>query len=103
MSLAIDVDRVKAVLLADGWHAVEHQSFTLDSYEYIWYSSAAEKAKGDFQTMHGGGRDGLCATGFSFATPPRAGHQGDEADVGDYIVGPLTAILAVRYGSDDEA
>jgi hypothetical protein len=24
MSLAIDVDRVKAVLLSDGWHAVEN-------------------------------------------------------------------------------
>jgi len=36
MSLAIDIDRVTAVLLADGWHQVEEESFVLDSYEYVY-------------------------------------------------------------------
>lgn len=35
MSLAIDVDKVTAVLLADSWHEVAAASFALDSYEYI--------------------------------------------------------------------
>jgi hypothetical protein len=40
MSLAINVDRVEAVLLADGWHEVSLNdesvsSFTLDAYDFI--------------------------------------------------------------------
>jgi hypothetical protein len=39
MSLAIDVDKVEAVLLADGWHEVifyeGKSSFTLDAYEFV--------------------------------------------------------------------
>lgn len=34
MSLHIDVNRIDAVLLADGWRAVHKKSFDLDSYEY---------------------------------------------------------------------
>jgi hypothetical protein len=30
-----DVERVDAVLLADGWHAIHAKSFDLDSYEYM--------------------------------------------------------------------
>ncbi len=79
MSLAIDVDEVTEVLLADGWHTVSDKSFELDAYEYTWSGEVA----------HGGGSSGVCATGFAFredwATPPRL------------MAGPLTAILAVRY------
>jgi len=39
MSLAIDVDRVSEVLLADGWHDVKfvegQSTFEIDAYEYI--------------------------------------------------------------------
>jgi hypothetical protein len=40
MSLAINVDRVEAVLLADGWHEVSLNeqnvsSFTLGAYDFI--------------------------------------------------------------------
>lgn len=39
MSLAVDVDRVAQVLLADGWHTVDFNegvsSFDLDAYEFI--------------------------------------------------------------------
>jgi hypothetical protein len=84
MSLAIDVDRVSAVLLADGWHEVAAGSFTLDSYEYVWWPSEQARARGDFDLLHGGGRSGVCATGFQLTS-------GD-----DLIAGPLTAILAVR-------
>lgn len=75
MSLAIDVDKVNAVLLADGWHKVADQSFDLDAYEYIHGSA----------TIHKGGQGGVTSTGFRFK------------DDGNYVMyGPLTAILAVR-------
>lgn len=83
MSLAIDVDRVTAVLLADGWHHVANQSFTLDSYEYLWYPTNTRRS--DFEILHGGGQSGVCATGFAF----------QDTD-GQTTAGPLTAILAVR-------
>ena len=42
MSLAIDIDKVQAVLLADGWHNVapladdeERSSFDIAAYEYV--------------------------------------------------------------------
>ncbi len=74
MSLAIDVDDVTSVLLADGWHKVPNKSFNLDSFEFLW--------AGDL--IYGGGGSGVCATGFSF-----------ESEDGT-ISGPLTAVLAVK-------
>jgi hypothetical protein len=35
MSLAIDVDNITHVLLADGWHEVHDASFGTDSYEFV--------------------------------------------------------------------
>jgi hypothetical protein len=87
VSLAIEVDHVEEVLLADGWHPVTKNSdgvstFSLDSYEFVW------EAGGDPNyLLHGGGRSGVCATGFSFR----------ETAHGARISGPLTAILAVRH------
>ena len=38
MSLAIDIDKVSDVLLADGWHHVEFakgkRSFVIDAYDF---------------------------------------------------------------------
>ena len=65
MSLMIDVDKVSHVLLADGWHEVHDSSFTLDAYEYVW-ANDVQKKHGDFDLMHGGGKSGVCATGFTF-------------------------------------
>ena len=87
MSLAIDVDKVKGVLLSDGWYEVKDRSFVLDSYEYLWWPEGADGAKiEEPDVVHGGGQSGVCATGFTF--------KGNE---GDWISGPLTAIEAVRY------
>jgi hypothetical protein len=36
MSLATDLDEVTEVLLTDGWHYVQEQSFMLYTYEYVW-------------------------------------------------------------------
>lgn len=85
MSLAIDVDTIVAVLLVDGWHEVAERSFTMDSYEFIWWSEHADTMRDDPMLMHGGGQGGVCATGFRFKVKAE-GH----------IAGPLTAILAVR-------
>ena len=47
MSLAIDVDKVGGVLLADGWHKVRWQdgrsTFDIDAYEYVreWKTKSA--------------------------------------------------------------
>lgn len=92
MSLAIDVDLVTDVLLADGWHKVASKSFNLDSYEYLWSGRTGmtvaqfeEHYKDDAMLIHPGGNSGVCATGFGF-----------ETDQGEWMYGPLTAVLAVK-------
>jgi hypothetical protein len=88
MSLAIDVDTVTAVLLADGWHDVADESFELDSYEFLWSGRRGvkvEEVEHDPILLHGGGHSGICAAGFSFKT----------AD-GKTMCGPLSSVLAVR-------
>jgi hypothetical protein len=82
MSLAINLDDVVAVLLADGWHHVADKSFAMDSYEYVH----GKDSRGDYAQVHGGGNDEtVSATGFVFKEPD-----------GSYLQGPLSAILAVR-------
>ena len=74
MSLAIDIDTVTDVLLADGWHKVKSASFDTDSYEFgekvvdMHYASGFE-----FRATHPGGHSGICASGFVFieALKPR--------------------------------
>ena len=86
MSLAIDVDRVAAVLLADGWHKVDFDekgvsSFALDAYEFI-----REHGQGKApDLLHGGGQSDVCAIGATWL----------EKDASFYC--PLTSVLAVRY------
>jgi len=82
MSLAIDVERVAAVLLSDGdWHLVEGTSFHIDAYEYTC----------DGELRHGGGENGICAAGFSFKTK-----------AGNYVSGPLSSVVAVRCLRDEK-
>jgi hypothetical protein len=81
MSLVLDVDRVSAVLLADGWHNVAFDpegasTFYLDAYEFI---------RGN-EVVHAGGASGVCSTGATWL----------DKDGGFYIACPLTAILAIR-------
>jgi hypothetical protein len=76
MSLAIDVDTVVAVLLADGWHKVEDGSFELNSYEFLHAG----------RTVLSGSRvQGAPTTGATWV----------EAD-GTIMSCPLTSVLAVR-------
>lgn len=76
MSIAINTDRVTEVLLTDGWHIVDKNSFDLDSYEYLW---------GERLLLGGGHEPLIPATGFTFLD-----------ETGSRISGPLTAVLAVR-------
>jgi hypothetical protein len=76
MSLAIDVDTVTDVLLADRWHKVKGTSFALDAYEYMYQGEA----------VLGGGQ---------VAGVPSTGAEWSEAN-GAHIACPVTAILAVK-------
>ncbi len=86
MSLMIDVDLVEAVLLADGWHQVADHSFTVDSYEFVWWPRDKSKGKDDPSMLHGSGDKAVSGAGFAFH------------DSNDMLVsGPLTAVQAVRH------
>jgi hypothetical protein len=90
MSLAIDVDTIARVLLADGWHNVTDNSFTIDAYEFLWSGRTGTRVADldparDPLLLHGGGNSGVCATGFAFTTTG-----------GKHVSGPLTAVLAVE-------
>jgi hypothetical protein len=89
MSLAINVDHVTDVLLADGWHPCDPMdysqdvgddgavsSFDLDAYEYLDVDDSA--------LLPGGREDLVPATGFTFY------------EDGQRICGPITSIIAVR-------
>jgi hypothetical protein len=80
MSLAIDVEKIATVLLADGWHLIDEKSFTLDSYEFLEFP---DDPNGERFLLHGGGQSGVCATGYSFIENALR------------VSGPLTAVLAV--------
>ncbi len=76
MSLAIDVNSVVAVLLADGWHRVVDKSFEIDAYEFL----------SEQDVVLGGGQvNGVVSTGASW-----------EEESGHSIACPLTSVLAVR-------
>jgi hypothetical protein len=78
MSLAIDVDLVTAVLLADGWHQVAPQSFNIDAYEFMNEGIA----------LLGGGQE-------REAGVPAAGAVWTEKDRSQ-VYCPLTAVFAVK-------
>jgi hypothetical protein len=82
MSLAIEFDYVKSVLLADGWHDVDENSFYLDAYEFVW----GVDPEGKPNVIHPAGSDGLSTKGFAFID-----------DEGTRIFGPISSIIAVRY------
>ncbi|MBI3982042.1 MAG: hypothetical protein HY337_03965 [Gemmatimonadetes bacterium] len=77
MSIAIDVAKVRSVLLADGWHRIAGSSFTVGPYEYM--QAGATKS---------GGNGGAVPAGFQF-----------KDDAGYVLSGPLAAILASQASS----
>ena len=86
MSLAIDVDTVTAVLLADGWHDVIDDSFDVDAYEFEENNLLEGE---DPRLLHGGEHSEISDSGFVCRTS-----QG-------MICGPLTSLLAVKVRTED--
>jgi hypothetical protein len=75
MSLGIQLDEIKHVLLADRWHEVEEASFALDTYEFMEGDQAVARGDGQLITV----------AGFMFREPG-----------GQIVAGPLSSILAVQ-------
>ena len=90
MSLAIDQEKVMAILLPDGkWYelAMDYDgksTFCLDAYEYLmfWENPPGHKKS---LLLYNGERDGS-ATGFTFLTVD------DER-----VFAPMSSLVAVRY------
>jgi hypothetical protein len=77
MSLEIAPEEVIEVLLADGWHPVTPGTFSVDADHYIHAQTARFRL---------GAPSGDYTPGFLF-----------EEFTGEWITGPLTSVLAVRY------
>jgi len=75
MSLGIQVNEIKHVLLGDRWHEVEPLSFALDTYEFMDGTQAIVRGDGQLITT----------VGFMFREPG-----------GQIVAGPLSSILAVQ-------
>ena len=80
MSLDIQISKVIAVLLSDGWHTVEGKSFNTDAYEF---------SDGDSLLVGGGVVDGVPSTGASWSEKGATGKA-------ITVYCPLTAILALK-------
>jgi hypothetical protein len=93
MSLAIDVDNITHVLLADGWHEVHDASFGTDSYEFV-----GGQGTGDSPMLEGGQEKHIPAAGHRGSTSrEHIAAAGFSFTEGDHILsGPLTSVLAVK-------
>jgi hypothetical protein len=85
MSLAIDVTRVTHVLLADGWHEVADESFSVAPYEFARPANTGADER-DFVVLYNSSNMGTDPMGFGFT----------EARMSALISGPLTSVIAVR-------
>lgn len=95
MSLAIDVDKIFEVLLADGWHKVtwnKGRRWNKDSekYDEVWVSSFGYDAYEYEYQDHSVQDSKNSSTGFEF-------WEGNAR-----ICGPMLAILAVKVYSDEQ-
>ena len=84
MSLSIDIEKVRAILLNDGWYSIVKGSLFFDSYEYI--SRDGKEVFSEF----GGGQSGICSTGFECEVL-------GEIEGKHRMMGPMTSLLAVKY------
>jgi hypothetical protein len=103
MSLSIDVHKVSAVLLADGWHEVADHSLVFDSYEFLQWPDEQQQG-GQARLVHRVGTGGVSENGFQFAEQmvvPGSVAPGERP--GERLVrmsGPLAAVLAVRIDEE---
>ena len=92
MSLAIDIDSVKEVLLPDGtWHRVADDSFEIGAYEYV-RAKEVQPDGGDAGVRLGGEQEELL--------PARGARWTETNSYGKKrrVFCPITAIQAVSYG-----
>jgi len=75
MSLLLDVNKVKEVLLSDGWHLIADNSLDFDAYEFVY----------DEHVIYND-RHGAPSTGFMFTDPN-----------GTVISGPASSIQAIKF------
>jgi hypothetical protein len=103
MSLAIDVDKVRAVLVGGTWYRVassrkdrKKSTFSMDSYEFLWYQDHSDPDN-SVVTLLGGGNErqaGVPATGFEFTV--------EATNASNWVmVGPISSIQAVRLDVED--
>jgi len=92
MSLAIDMDSVKEVLLPDGkWHQITDDSFEIDTYQYL-RAKKAQPGGDDAKVRLGGGQEEvLSACGARWIETNSNGKK-------RRVFCPITSIQAVSYG-----
>jgi hypothetical protein len=72
MSYEINPEEVRNILLADGWHRVSHETFSVDTLSFV-------------------GGDGATSS-FEFK----------DADTREWVHGPLTSMLAFKTGKSND-
>lgn len=99
MSLAIEVDEITHVLLADGWHTVHDATFGVDSYEFM-----GREGTGDSSILGGGQEKHIAAAGHRGSTSrEHIAAAGFSFTEGDHVLcGPLTSVLAVKVKATRE-
>ncbi len=85
MSLGLDVDKVTAVLLRDGWYVVADTSFALDSYEFVWGEAGHQLLLSGGQDLH------TSSVGFEFY-----GYKLGEKESRSWYAGPVQHVYAIR-------
>ncbi len=92
MSLAIDMDSVKEVLLPDGkWHRIADNSFEIDTYQYL-RAKEAQPGGDDAEVRLGGGQEEVLSTCGARWTETNSNGKKRR------VFCPITAIQAVSYG-----
>ena len=94
MSLMINVQRVKEVLLPDGWHEVANSSFDMDAYEYSFCAPDCDPGCTKHMCLKGGASPLVTSTGASWS-------ERDQYGKSRTVSCPLTAIQAVSTGWAD--
>jgi hypothetical protein len=87
-AFGIEVSRVKAVMMADGWHQVEESSFDVADYAYVGTTSA--------RYCGGNGKGEIRFDGRTSAVVCTYAGTWREAGAITMFC-PITAIQAVRY------
>jgi len=96
MSLAININRIKRILLADGWHKVIKDTFFIDSYEFVeeWIAEQEGKPYATNAVFNGGQDKMITSTGACW-TEDNISNDADDDEREMYC--PLTSILAISY------